>query len=281
MQDRIRLKLNPTNVATPSNSRDLYINAAGELVKESPGGVKEVIGAGGSATVDNASVVTAIEENPAAVLEALGIDETLVFDYLQTADAAETTIPANAFGRKGSTPYFGESPLSDGESVTFTGAFSSTGTPARTLVASIPLTAAQMVANEFLFLDFSFLFTHGSSADEWSVWLDFDEGVDNTTGLELKIRPVGTSLYSFIGQVMVFDASGLLGVTAGTITPVHNSAAGFGVTANFDDWNEASFGSTGVATPGVANHLNIYIADVSAENTETISYGGRIKIISQ
>lgn len=43
--DRIRLKRNPKNVATPAGGDDLYFNAAGELIHQSPGGAVEVIGA--------------------------------------------------------------------------------------------------------------------------------------------------------------------------------------------------------------------------------------------
>lgn len=41
-QDRIRLRRNPSNVATPAGTDDLYVNASGELVHQSPGGAVEV-----------------------------------------------------------------------------------------------------------------------------------------------------------------------------------------------------------------------------------------------
>lgn len=51
MQDRLRLKLSPPNVALPSGSRDIYINASGDLIKEGPGGVKETVGVGTTESV--------------------------------------------------------------------------------------------------------------------------------------------------------------------------------------------------------------------------------------
>ena len=70
-QERLRLRRNPKNVATPSGYDDLYFDSDGNLIHESPRGVKETVG-GGSATVDNASVNAAIAEDQAATAEALG-----------------------------------------------------------------------------------------------------------------------------------------------------------------------------------------------------------------
>lgn len=59
--DRIRLRRNPPNVATPQGSDDLYFNEEGSLIHESPGGVKETVGG---------STVTGISDVP-------GLDDVL------------------------------------------------------------------------------------------------------------------------------------------------------------------------------------------------------------
>jgi len=42
-QDRLRLRVNPPNVAAPVGSRDVYLNADGDLLLESPDGSKDLI----------------------------------------------------------------------------------------------------------------------------------------------------------------------------------------------------------------------------------------------
>lgn len=57
-QERIRLRRNPKNVATPSGYDDLYFDSGGNLIHESPRGVKETVGGGGETTAS--SVAAAI-----------------------------------------------------------------------------------------------------------------------------------------------------------------------------------------------------------------------------
>lgn len=46
MQDRLRLRRNPPNVAVPNGYEDIYADASGNLVKKSPDGTKEEVGGG-------------------------------------------------------------------------------------------------------------------------------------------------------------------------------------------------------------------------------------------
>lgn len=83
MKDRIRLKKNPPNVSTPGGSVDLYFDSDGNLVKEMPGGVKEMVGSG---SVTKAAVNAAIAEDPGATRAAAGLGDSA------TQDAADLPV---------------------------------------------------------------------------------------------------------------------------------------------------------------------------------------------
>ena len=241
----------------------------------------------GADAVAFAAAVTKSLQGAAADVTKIGAEYmpvTMEVDYLEVADSAGTPLPSNVFGRIGNTPYFGSSPLSNGVEASFTLLKTSNGSPSRTLLASLPLTATQLAATE-IFLSFQLSIDHTSSADEWAVHFDFDGGTDTTTGIELLIRATGISSYQFLGHVHTYltDSDTLVGLTIGPSSPVYNSTAGFAVAAGYDDWNDANIGGggaeSGTAAVGLSNNLNIYLLDKTADNAEGMTIAGYAKIL--
>ena len=245
------------------------------------------VGAGGGGGPPTAAEITTALQGAAADATRIGTEYlpvTMEVDYLEVADSAGTPLPSNVFGRIGNTPYFGSSPLSNGVEASFALGKISNGSPSRTLLASLPLTATQLAAVE-IFLSFQLIIDHSSSADEWAVHFDFDGGTDTTTGIELLIRATGPSNYQFLGHVNTYltDSDTLFGLTTGLFSPIYNSTAGFAVAVGYDDWNDTNIGGgggeSGTAAVGLPNNLNIYLLDKSAENAESIVITGYAKIV--
>lgn len=106
-QDRIRLKVNPPSVASPQGYRDFYVNADGDLVKETPGGGSEIIGSGGASSVVPIAVADAAARKLGATYVTAGVTPTNGLRVIQTdlpdvvwtlLDATDITLDANWFG---------------------------------------------------------------------------------------------------------------------------------------------------------------------------------------
>ena len=84
MQDRITLRRNPQNVAVQQGSVDLYIDSSGNLVKEMPGEVRNVVG--------NTTPLTYAGNDP-NIPENITISGTLVGSDAEPLDFVPAVIP--------------------------------------------------------------------------------------------------------------------------------------------------------------------------------------------
>lgn len=109
--NRIRLKLDPTNVAVPQGYRDLQLSADGGLVIESPDGTQEPVGSSMTAA-EITETLQGAQADPTRI-GAEYMPETFNVDWFTCTDQAGVEIPASSYAQKNGVPYFGDAPLSD------------------------------------------------------------------------------------------------------------------------------------------------------------------------
>lgn len=219
-----------------------------------------------------------VEADPARIGKEY-MPPNLEVDYIEVADSTPAGIPANTFGRKGSVPYFGSTPIAIGGSIVVNNSHLSTGSPSRKLIATIPIDAAAMVASSKI-LDFRLSIGHGSGAGEWAIWFDFSEGVDTNSGVGLIVQPLSWAQYNMIGLIAVADGGGgVLGLDAAITGPTYVDAAGAsGVAAPFADWRNDTYAVAATSAASVANSVKVYIQDIGATASEVCAVTGSISI---
>ena len=223
-------------------------------------------------------VVTDAEGNKSPAGSANGVLEV---DYLKTSDQTGFTIPDFAFSRKGNVPYFGNSPIGDGTIIARgTGTLTSTGSPARLLMCSVPVPAEFMTVGTTLHLSVEFSAqVSAPNAGAWGLMFALADATDPLDGVLVQFGDnSGTNIrigsYLEIVSGLLLTGASANGVIIGS-EPTDTAASAL--------HGKAIFGGDGIldnvtepSTSSVANVLSIYLIDISA--TIGQSAGGGVKI---
>lgn len=147
----------------------------------------------------------ALAADPQRALDALA-EGTLIIDYLETTDQTLNTIPDYSFGRKGEVPYFGNSPIFNGEervvsqavtAATVTGETGWATAPLATFAIPASFLTDQSSQNLLLELDLNISYSSLASVD-WRICLAFDDELAALQAgfygpADYKIRPTPTN----------------------------------------------------------------------------------------
>jgi hypothetical protein len=228
----------------------------------------------GKLDATNEALGVVISEDPSIIAN---LFETITVDYIQTADQSASTIPDGCFGRKGSDPYFGEVPLLNSKTAFVSDVITSTGSPSRILVGSIPISAEEMQQG-YALLNINLMAAIAGSTRDFAIWFDFQEGTGDTTGFAIVLVPTGNSHYLFNGRIY-FSADGLGKIALNILSagPSYIHSGGASQCAIFDDWFDPAYGSpTYLADENEANAIKIYITDISATALDTCNVEGSV-----
>lgn len=217
-------------------------------------------------------------ESVLALLEEAAVE----VDYLKVADHEGATIPDNVYSRKGRTPYFGNFPISDGISSSFDGNITPTIALTKITLASIPLDASRVTLGR-LFLKYTIFMTVGvATPDRFALWIDFDGATDPATGgLLLLLRNTGDNMFIFDGSVSINPGTtpGKVGIVIDAACPSNINATGAKMMAPFDEYADLTYGfPEGSADEGVANHVNLYLIDITGGASTTVSAQGTFTV---
>lgn len=209
--------------------------------------------------------------------------QTLDLAYFTVADQTGFTVPDNTYGRKGAVPYFGNNPITEGQSVNVSGGIESTGTAARILLASFAVPAGAMVANQNfrLFADLFFAFS-AVNVDAWMIQIDTSSGATMDGGLIVPIADARLQRVTLEGRIRL-AASGESNVQLaenGVAGMLVNSAVGSAKTATLTGKILENGSDIITSTPtdeavNVANSIKIYLVDLSATASQTATVTGR------
>jgi hypothetical protein len=157
---------------------------------------------GASGTVDAAAITDALQgaESDPERIGAEYLPEIVEVDYITLTDQSAGTIPNYALGRKGETPYFGNSPLVSGVNRYFSDSLATDVIPTRVELAEFPIAAESMVVGSrfYLELDIAMDFQTGTPAAE-DVWIQIDFGAqaDFTLGESILVACGATQSQAF------------------------------------------------------------------------------------
>ncbi len=211
--------------------------------------------------------------------------ESIEVDYIGTSDQTGNTIPNYTFGRKGSIPYFGDSPLVEGESQRIAGFITSTGAAQRTLLASFPVPAAAVVSNqEFRFAANLFARIPTVNVDAWALLIDMEDGTAVDQGVLITMGDAQLQNFVFEGILrlipsgfdLLLSGSDLKATLVSSALGASKTAALLGkvLEPGLDIFDIPSV----LTSPSVANSINIYLVDLTATAAQTALVTGRVTI---
>lgn len=205
--------------------------------------------------------------------------EVLTPNWVVLSDQTGNTIPPNALGQKGGLLYYGNIPLATTMPVNFSSQLQSTGTPRRSLAASIPIPASMMIEQNILLM-INLVVSNSGGPSVFAIQFDLGGSADTSTGTLLVIVPEGQAQYFFNGIVTIGkDDNSKLYLVPYLTVPSYIHSAGASQTALFSDWLDAGYGNpTGVADQNEDGSINVYLVDQSATLNDLITVEGSISI---
>jgi hypothetical protein len=120
----------------------------------------------------------------------------------------------------------------------------------------------------------------------WLLWLDFDEGTDTSTGAFIQVGETDSAVLECEGLLDITGTGSAMALEISAYTPPVIIGSDAGATAvsslkgKVMSAGASDYGTVGVGlgVEGAANHLNIYIEDQGAANTDSIGVRGVIGI---
>lgn len=241
-------------------------------------------------------VAAGLSGDAEALRESLGLGEdddvtfgSLTADHIVLEDSTGTTIPDNALGRKGDILHLGDQPVAQYNTRFVYADHVSTGAPGRTLIGSLPIPASYMVDDTYFQIQFRL--NIGASPAKahqiWMIWVDFNEGTDDTSGLAFCVGETRFGVLQMDGLFKIDSSGGLayLDFFPPTAPLIYGSAASAAQTDTIKGKileapaDILAIGIDGANAPlGVANNLNFYIQDFGASSTNSLDVSGVIGI---
>jgi hypothetical protein len=217
--------------------------------------------------------------------------DTIEPDYITLTDQSGETIPANSLGRKGSTPYFGNSPLVNGATVAIVESMFTTASPTRVELAELAIAAESMVVGSQynlvadIYIDFQ---TDAPSAQDVFIQIDLSGQADFTSS-EGFLIPLSASRLQKLrieGVVELVDSAGDIALSMTQVRGLLlNSAYGAAVNATMTgkilepavDIVETAMITE---TPSIANSIKIWAFNLTLATGKTIEYRGTVSLSS-
>jgi hypothetical protein len=211
--------------------------------------------------------------------------EVIEVDYITTTDQTLATIPNHAFGRKGSVPYFGETPLNFSSEAQVSRFLTSTGVAyAGRLLGSCPLTAEQMVDGYNLYIKMDVLvYTATPTPNEFALMLCLDGAIDAgdpALGLLFFCASAANEQFSIYALIQLEEIGGFMSLSS---LPGNNAFLRLAppstiqfLRAEPDVYNQLVASPSDL--PGVANNLNLYAIDMGAISGHSITASGIVQV---